>query len=59
MKLIGILLILLGIFGLWAGGTAFGDIGVAAGIGGGAALLSGIGFFVASGRIKKLEEMRK
>lgn len=44
MKLIGILLIILGVVGLLMGFMMFGDIGVAAMIGALSALLSGIGF---------------
>ena len=56
MKLIfiGILLILVGIGGLGAGSVAFGDIGIACMIGGASAFLSGIGFIVANGKIKRI-----
>lgn len=46
MLFISILLILVGIFGTFAGLNAFGDIGIACLIGGVTALLSGIGFFI-------------
>ncbi len=55
MRVISILLILLGIIGIAAGSVAFGDIGIACMIGGAGALLSGIGFWIAAGRLKKLE----
>lgn len=48
MKLIGILLIILGILGLLLGIMMFGDIGIAAIIGALSALLSGIGFLKAN-----------
>lgn len=44
MKVIGILLILLGIIGLGLGVMMFGDIGIACMVGALSALLSGIGF---------------
>ena len=44
MKVIGILLIILGVIGIVIGGMMFGDIGVACIVGALAALLSGIGF---------------
>ena len=46
MLLIGILLILLGIGGLFMGAIMFGDIGIACIVGALAALLSGIGFLI-------------
>lgn len=48
MRIVAVLLILLGVVGLAMGGMMFGDIGVAAMIGAAAALLSGIGFFLAA-----------
>ena len=54
MRLIGILLIILGIIGLLLGMLMFGDIGIACIVGALAALLSGIGFFMVAGKIKKL-----
>lgn len=53
--IIGILLILVGAFGIFASTLAFGDIGIACLIGGLTALLSGIGFIRVSSRIKKLD----
>lgn len=52
MKVIGILLILLGVIGVIMGSVMFGDIGVAAIIGALAALLSGIGFMIAAGKLR-------
>jgi len=54
MKVIGILLIILGVLGVAMGGMMFGDIGIACIIGAAAALLSGIGFVIAAKRIKKM-----
>jgi hypothetical protein len=51
MKVIGILLIVLGVLGILMGLMMFGDIGIACIIGALAALLSGIGFMIASGKI--------
>lgn len=48
MKIIAILLIIIGVFGVIMGSMMFGDIGIAALIGALAALLSGIGFFMVS-----------
>lgn len=45
MKVIGGLLILVGLLGIAAGGMMFGDIGIAAMIAGVVGLLSGIGFW--------------
>lgn len=45
MKILGSLLILVGLLGIAAGGLMFGDIGIAAMIGGLVGLLSGIGFW--------------
>lgn len=44
MRLIGILLLILGIVGICLGGMMFGDIGIACFVGALAAILSGIGF---------------
>ena len=44
MKVIGILLILVGVIGFIMGASMFGDIGISAMIGASAALFSGIGF---------------
>lgn len=48
MKIIGILEIILGVIGILMGFMMFGDIGVACIVGALAALLSGIGFIIAS-----------
>ena len=55
MIAVGVLLIILGAAGIIVGGNMFGDIGIACLVGAGAALIAGIGFLVASSRIKKLE----
>lgn len=52
MKIIGILLIILGILGILMGMMMFGDIGIACIVGAISALLSGIGFIIASKKIK-------
>ena len=54
MKLIGILLILLGIIGLLMGAVMFGDIGIACIVGALAALLSGLGFLSTAKKLKNL-----
>ena len=51
MKIIGILLIVLGIIGILMGMLMFGDIGIACMVGALSALLSGIGFIIANGKI--------
>lgn len=48
-------LVMLGIIGLIAGGIMFGDLGIAAMIGAGAALLSGSGLFCLTKRVAELE----
>ena len=53
MKLIGILLILLGIVGIVMGAMMFGDIGIACIVGALSALLSGVGFLCVDTRMKK------
>lgn len=54
MKVIGILLIIVGVLGLVMGGMMFGDIGLACVVGAVAALLSGIGFLIVAKRISKI-----
>jgi hypothetical protein len=54
MRVIGILLIILGVIGLIFGMMMFGDIGIACIVGALTALLSGIGFNIAAGKLKKL-----
>ncbi len=51
MKVIGILLIILGIIGLIMGAVMYGDIGIACIVAALTALLSGIGFMVTASRI--------
>ena len=51
MKVIGILLIILGVLGILMGLMMFGDIGVACIIGALAALLSGIGFLITAKQV--------
>jgi hypothetical protein len=51
MKVIGVLLIILGILGILMGLVMFGDIGIACIVGALAALLSGVGFVIAAGKI--------
>ncbi len=51
MKVIGILLIVLGIIGILMGFMMFGDIGVACIVGALTAVLSGTGFIMVSKRI--------
>ncbi|WP_019912438.1 hypothetical protein [Paenibacillus sp. HW567] len=51
MRIIGILLIIVGIVGLILGGFMLGDIGIAAMIGATSGLLSGIGFIISAKRI--------
>ena len=53
MKVIGILLIILGVIGILMGLNMFGDIGIACIVGALAALLSGIGFIIVSKKMKK------
>lgn len=52
MKVIGILLIIVGILGILMGMMMFGDIGIACMVGAIGALLSGIGFMIASKKLK-------
>ncbi len=53
MKVIGILLIVLGLLGILMGMMMFGDIGIACFVGAGAALLSGIGFMMVNGKLSR------
>lgn len=48
VKIIAIILMVLGVVGIWLGAMMFGDIGIACIVGALSALLSGIGFFVSS-----------
>lgn len=52
MKIIGILLIIVGILGIFMGMMMFGDIGIACLVGAVTALLSGIGFMIAGKKLK-------
>ena len=52
MLAIGIILIVLGVLGIFLGLMMFGDIGIACIVGALAALLSGIGFLIARGKLK-------
>ena len=54
MKLIGILLILLGIVGIVMGAMMFGDIGIACIVGALSALLSGFGFLSVNKNMKNV-----
>ncbi len=56
MRVMGVLLILVGVFGIVSATMAIGDIGIACGIGGAAALLSGIGFIIGGFSIAKLKK---
>ena len=53
---IGIILILIGLFGILAGFAAFGDIGIACGLAGFTALLSGINSIIISRKIKSVDD---
>jgi len=59
MKLAGVLLIIVGLLGLVAGGMMFGDIGVAAWIAAFTALISGFGFFRVAGQINTLKKQKE
>jgi len=52
MKVIAILLLILGFFGVIMGSMMYGDIGIAAILGAGTALLSGIGFLMVGKHLK-------
>ena len=56
MKVIGILLIFIGIVGILMGMMMFGDIGIACMVGAVSALLSGFGFLSVNKRINKVEK---
>ncbi len=51
MKVIGILLVILGVIGIVLGAMMFGDIGIACIVGALSALLSGIGFIKVSKKL--------
>jgi len=52
MKIIGILLIVMGVIGILLGGMMFGDIGVTSIVAGIIGLLSGIGFILVNKKLK-------
>lgn len=54
MKVIGILLIVLGVIGILLGMMMFGDIGIACIVGALGSLLSGIGFLSANKKISSM-----
>lgn len=56
MKIIGIILLIVGITGVLLGSMMFGDIGIAAMIGAASAILSGIGFIQCNRAIKKAHQ---
>lgn len=56
MKIIGILLIVIGILGIIMGMMMFGDIGIACMVGAASALLSGFGFLSVNKRINRIEK---
>ena len=55
MKIIGILLIIVGVIGILMGMMMFGDIGIACLVGAITALLTGIGFLQINKRLSDLE----
>ena len=52
MKVLSILLVLIGIFGLLLSSMMFGDIGIASAIGSITAILTGVGFNIINKKIK-------
>lgn len=54
MKIIGVLLIVVGVLGILMGSMMFGDIGIACLVGAIAALLSGIGFIKIDKKLKNI-----
>ncbi len=54
MKVIGILLIVLGVIGILLGMMMFGDIGIACIVGAPGSLLSSIGFLLANKKISNM-----
>ena len=55
MKIIGILLLVLGVIGVLLGAMMFGDIGIAAMISAFTAILSGVGFIKLSKLLKEIK----
>jgi hypothetical protein len=55
MKIIGVLLIIVGVIGILMGMMMFGDIGIACLVGAITALLTGIGFLQINKRLSALE----
>lgn len=56
MMIIGILLVIWGVIGIAMGMMMFGDIGIACIVGAITAILCGIGFIMANGRLKQHKE---
>lgn len=56
MKIIAIILIIIGLIGIFLGSMMYGDIGLAAIIGASASLVSGIGFLKIN---KSIQELNK
>lgn len=54
MKILGILLILVGLAGIGMGSMMFGDIGIACMVGAASALLSGFSVLVIASKLKKI-----
>ena len=56
MKVIGIILVILGVLGLLLSFMMFGDIAIAAAIGSAGSLLSGIGFILIDKKLKVIKQ---
>lgn len=56
MKIIGVILVIVGVLGLLLSSMMFGDIGVAAAIGAIGSLLSGAGFILAERKFQSLKQ---
>ena len=52
----GVLSVVVGLFGLWAGNQMFGDIGISAMIGGAVGVLTGVGICLVERKIGQLEK---
>jgi len=59
MKLISVLLLLVGIVGIFLSAGMFGTIGMAGMIGSLGSLLSGIGFWISSGQVGKTKKEKE